>query len=139
VWGRRLPFKMATRHVCVQVYSSTQVASGVQGTESVVLGQENLKLHYPTGQLSESAVSGLGLEREGFFFFLRRGFFVHYLDFFFFFFFFAFIGAHPPAYGDWKARGRIRAIAAHLHHTHSNVRSEPRLQPTLQLTAMPDP
>ena len=30
-------------------------------------------------------------------------------------------------------------VAASLHHSHSNTRSEPRLQPTLQLMAMPEP
>ena len=37
-------------------------------------------------------------------------------------------------YGDSQARGLIRAVAASLHHNHSNARSEPRLQPTPQLT-----
>ena len=37
------------------------------------------------------------------------------------------------------SRGRIRAAAAGLHHNHSNARSEPHLQSTPQLTAMPDP
>ena len=43
------------------------------------------------------------------------------------------------AYGGSQARGPIVAAAAGLHHSHSNGRSEPRLRPTLQLTAMPDP
>ena len=43
------------------------------------------------------------------------------------------------AYGGSQARGRIRAVAAVLHHSHSNVGSEPHLQPVPQLTAMPDP
>ena len=33
----------------------------------------------------------------------------------------------------------IAATAASLHHSHSNMGFEPRLQPTPQLTAMPDP
>ena len=36
-----------------------------------------------------------------------------------------------------QARGRNRAAV--LHHSHSNTRSEPRLWPTPQLTATPDP
>ena len=36
------------------------------------------------------------------------------------------------AYGGSWARGRIRAAAAGPHHSHSNARSEPRLQPTPQ-------
>ena len=35
------------------------------------------------------------------------------------------------AYGSSPARGRIRAAAAGLHHSHSNTRSELHLQPTL--------
>ena len=47
--------------------------------------------------------------------------------------------AAPAAYGGSQARGQIGAAAANLHHSHSNVESEPHLQPTPQLTAMPDP
>ena len=43
------------------------------------------------------------------------------------------------AYGTAQARGLIRAIAASLHHSHSNVGSEPHLQPTPQLTVTLDP
>ena len=43
--------------------------------------------------------------------------------------------AAPAAYGGSQARGRIRAVAAGLHQSHSNTRSEPCLQPTPQLTA----
>ena len=38
--------------------------------------------------------------------------------------------AAPAADGGSQARGRIRAIAASLHHSHSNARSKPHLQPT---------
>ena len=47
--------------------------------------------------------------------------------------------ATPVAYGSSQARGQIRAAAAGLHHSHSNTRSELRLQPTLPLMAKPDP
>ena len=43
------------------------------------------------------------------------------------------------AYGSCQARGRIRATAAGLPDSHGNTRSEPHLQPTPQLMAMPDP
>ena len=46
--------------------------------------------------------------------------------------------AAPAAYGGSQARGRIGAVATGLHQSHSNAGSEPRLQPTPQLTAMPD-
>ena len=38
-----------------------------------------------------------------------------------------------------QARGQIRAAAAGLHHSPSNPGSGPPLQPTPQLTVMPDP
>ena len=47
--------------------------------------------------------------------------------------------ATPSAYGGAQARGRMGALATSLHHSHSNARSEPRLQPIPQLTATPDP
>ena len=53
-----------------------------------------------------------------------------YLAFFFFFFL---------AYESSQARDWIGAVAASLHHSHSDARSEPRLRPTPQLVAMPDP
>ena len=47
--------------------------------------------------------------------------------------------AAPEAYGSSQARGQITAAAASLHHGHSNVRSELRLQLTPQFMAMPQP
>ena len=44
--------------------------------------------------------------------------------------------AAPAEHGDSQARRRIGATAASLHRSHSNARSEPRLQPTPQLMAM---
>ena len=49
-----------------------------------------------------------------------------------------FFRAAPSAYGGPQARGRIGAVATGLRHRHSNIRSEPSLQPTPQLAAMPD-
>ena len=61
--------------------------------------------------------------------------------FFLFFFLFVFLSfrAAPVAYGGSKARGLIRTVAAGLHPNHSNMGPEPRLRPTPQLTALPDP
>ena len=42
-------------------------------------------------------------------------------------------------YGGSQARGLIGDVDAGLCQSHSNVGSEPRLRPTPQLTAMPDP
>lgn len=69
--------------------------------------------------------------------------FFHFLEdysngIFFFFLFFLF-RAVPLAYGSCQARGRIRATAAGPYHSHSNVRSKLRLQPTPQLVATLDP
>ena len=47
--------------------------------------------------------------------------------------------ATPTAYGGSQARGPIGAVAAGLHHSQSNARSEPCLPPTPQLTAMLHP
>ena len=47
------------------------------------------------------------------------------------FFFFSFCLFR--AYGSSQARGPIGAVASCLYHSHSNVGSKPRLQPTLQL------
>ena len=49
-------------------------------------------------------------------------------------FIFAFSRAAPAAYGGSQARGLIRAVATGLRQSHSNMGSEPRLQPTPQLT-----
>ena len=46
---------------------------------------------------------------------------------------FAISWATPTAYGGSQARGRIGAVATGLHQSHSNVGSEPRLQPTPKL------
>ena len=54
------------------------------------------------------------------------------------FLFFLFRAA-PTPYGSYQARGWIGATAADLHHSHSNMGSEPHLQPTPQVTATPDP
>ena len=47
--------------------------------------------------------------------------------------------AAPAACGDSQAKGPIGAVATGLRQSHSNAGSQPRLQPTLQLTATPDP
>ena len=57
-------------------------------------------------------------------------------NFFFFFCLFVISRAAPVAYGGSQAISLIRAVAIGLCQSH---RSEPRLQPTSQLTAMPDP
>ena len=52
---------------------------------------------------------------------------------------FAISWAAPEAYGGSQARGRGGVVATSLRQSHSNAGSEPRLQPTPQLTAAPDP
>ena len=54
-------------------------------------------------------------------------------------FFFFLLRAAPAAYESSQAKGQVRAAAAGLPHSHSNVGSEPRLQPMRQLVAKPDP
>ena len=55
-----------------------------------------------------------------------------------FVFCFCLFKAAPEAYGGSRARVQIRAVAAGLHHSHSNVRTEPYLRSTPQLMAMLD-
>ena len=43
------------------------------------------------------------------------------------------------ACGRSQARGPIGAVAAGIHHCHSNAVSEPHLRPVPQLMAMLDP
>ena len=65
---------------------------------------------------------------------------VHLFYFFFFFFFhFLLFRAAPMAHGSSQAMGGVTAAASVLHRSHSNLGSEPCLQPTAQLIAMPDP
>ena len=47
--------------------------------------------------------------------------------------------AAPAAHGSSQDRGQMRATAAGLSHSRSNAGFEPRLPPTPQLTAVPDP
>ena len=65
--------------------------------------------------------------------------FIYLFIYFCLFFFFLFLLATPVAYGGSQARGRIGAVDTSLRPSHSNAGSEPRLQPTPQLTAIPDP
>ena len=61
------------------------------------------------------------------------------LFFFFFFWSFCLFRPVPVAYGGSQARGLIGPIAAGLHQSHSNDRSEPCLPPTPQLMQTPNP
>ena len=56
-----------------------------------------------------------------------------------FFFFFCLFRVIPAAYGSSQARDWIGTVAASLHHSNINARSELHLQPALQLEATPDP
>ena len=71
--------------------------------------------------------------------YIPRTYFIFIYLFIYFFVFLLFLWAAPAAYGGSQARGQIRAVAISLCQSHSNARSEPRLQPPPQLTAMPDP
>ena len=73
-------------------------------------------------------ISSKILEETGLFFFFVIIVFLNKIHFFFFL-------TAPMAYGGSQARGRTRATAAGLCHSHSNARSEPCLRPTPQLTA----
>ena len=66
-------------------------------------------------------------------------FFSSFLSFSFSFVFVCLFRALSAAYGGSQARGQIGAAASDLHHSHSNMGSEPHLRPTPQLTATLDP
>ena len=70
---------------------------------------------------------------------LSSKYFILFYFIYLFFVFFPFLGLLSKAYGGSQARSQIGAAAASLHHSHSNATSEPRLRPTPQLMAMPDP
>ena len=53
--------------------------------------------------------------------------------------FFLFFRATSVSYGSSQAKGQTGGTAAGLHHSHSNTRSEPHLQPTPPLTETLDP
>ena len=67
------------------------------------------------------------------------GIFTTVLTIYIYFGLFSFSRVFPVACGGSEARGLIGAIATSLRQGHSNAGSEPRLHPTPQLTAMPDP
>ena len=59
--------------------------------------------------------------------------------FIYLFIYFAISWVAPVSYEVSQARGRIGAVAMGLRQSHSNAGSEPRLHPTPQLKATPDP
>ena len=59
--------------------------------------------------------------------------------FLFVFGFFGLFRAAPLAYGSSQARSPVGTSAAGLCHSQSNAGSKPRLPPTPQLMATPDP
>ena len=61
--------------------------------------------------------------------------FISSFSFFSFFFFFG----HTHGIWRFQARGLIQAVATGLHHSHSNMGSEPHLQPIPQFMATLDP
>ena len=64
---------------------------------------------------------------------------LHPITCYLFIYLFLLFRAKPTAYGSSQARGQIGAVAAGLHHSHSDAGSELRLRPTPQLMATPDP
>ena len=61
--------------------------------------------------------------------------YIFHIFFHFLFYSFFFFGPYPRHMEVPRLGGRIGAEAAGLHHSHSNLRSEPCLQPTPQLMA----
>ena len=65
--------------------------------------------------------------------------FIFFIIYLFIYFVFCPFTATPAAYGGSQARGLIGAVAAGLHHSHSNTRSELHLRPTPQLREFLNP
>ena len=61
-----------------------------------------------------------------------------YLIYLFIYYLFSLFRAAPGAHVGSQARGRIGVAVAGLHQSHSNMGSEPHLQPTPQLMATSD-
>ena len=61
------------------------------------------------------------------------------LEFYLIYLFILLFRAAPTAYGGSQARGPFGVAAAGLCHSHNDAGPKPRLQPTPQLTATPDP
>ena len=96
--------------------------------------------HWLQGFESKNAVKGVGIGEQWKWIYLT--FLIHIAKLIFRKvapFFYVFLGPHPQHCGGSQARGLIGAVAASLHHSHSNVGSELSLQPAPQLMAMPDP
>ena len=64
---------------------------------------------------------------------------IYFIIIYLFTFVFCIFRATPAAYGGSQSRSLIGAMAASLPYSHNNARSEPRLLPTPQLMATPDP
>ena len=58
--------------------------------------------------------------------------------YYFYSYYVVFLGPHPW-HTEVPRTGITRAIAAGLHHSHSNAGAKLRLRPTPQLMAIPDP
>ena len=70
---------------------------------------------------------------------VRKDILAFFPIFFKFLLFFLILELHLRHVEVPRLRGRIRAVAADLYHSHSNTRSEPHLWPAPRLAAMPDP
>ena len=68
-------------------------------------------------------------------------FYLSYNDFYFiyYYYYFVFLSFLGPLPRHVEVPRQMGAVAAGLHESHSNVGSEPCLQPTPQITAMLDP
>ena len=98
---------------------STVFGVGKCPLEAIVRGLAPSMLHEEIHQSPGLCLLGLG-EVGGRFSFMERA--LIGITFFFFLF-----KATFTAYGGSQARGQIGAVAACLHHSHSNAGSKPRL------------
>ena len=94
-----------------------RVCVGLRREEGGEIGRQSPSYAIGPGMAfmrSKLAIAGLGEAAVQLWDILRNSFF----------FFFVFFRPAPVAYGGSWARGQIGAVAASLHHSHSNVASE---------------
>ena len=119
-----------------------------QKTRAPLMGLVDYHFPYTSWKQTCFCSGSINLERSGFIFaslficprFVGfRWILRHFYNYYYYVFVFCLFRAPPSAYGGSQARGRIRAVAAGLRHSHSNAQSELCLPPTPQVTATLDP
>ena len=111
---------------CRNEFSQSQGKRFLEGEENS-LGPSKGKKHFCSGLCGTHRPSPRKMGRAPFCILWSLSWLPVFVFVLFYFYFYLLFRAAPAAYGGSQARGQIRAIAAGLHHSHSNARSERRL------------